>query len=89
WLNMDFKYGSAFGTRTPTAYERLILDCLHGDPSLFARSDFVEASWKYIQPIIEHWENNALDFPNYAAGSWGPAASDALLAKTGHTWRRL
>ncbi|HNB18790.1 MAG TPA: glucose-6-phosphate dehydrogenase [Candidatus Obscuribacter sp.] len=89
WLNMDFKYGSAFGTRTPTAYERLILDCLHGDPSLFARSDFVEASWKYIQPIIEHWENNALDFPNYAAGSWGPAASDALLARTGHTWRRL
>lgn len=90
WLNMDFKYGTAFGARTPTAYERLILDCLIGDPSLFARTDFVEASWQYIQPILQHWESTAPgDFPNYAAGSWGPAASDELIASTGHAWRKL
>jgi glucose-6-phosphate 1-dehydrogenase len=90
WLNMDFKYGTAFGARTPTAYERLILDCLIGDPSLFARTDFVEASWQYIQPILQHWENtSAKDFPNYASGSWGPQASDKLIASTGHAWRKL
>lgn len=90
WLNMDFKYGSAFGMRTPTAYERLILDCLHGDPSLFARSDFVDASWTYIQPILDYWANNTPDdLPNYAAGSWGPDASDKLIGSTGHAWRRL
>jgi glucose-6-phosphate 1-dehydrogenase len=88
WLNMDFKYGTAFGTRTPTAYERLILDCLHGDPSLFARSDFVDASWSYIQPIIDAWQD-APEIPKYAAGSWGPVESDQLLAATGHSWRRL
>lgn len=90
WLNMDFKYGTAFGARTPTAYERLILDCLIGDPSLFARTDFVEASWQYIQPILQHWENTSpKDFPNYASGSWGPQASDKLIASTGHAWRKL
>ncbi len=90
WLNMDFKYGTAFGARTPTAYERLILDCLIGDPSLYARTDFVEASWKYIEPLIEHWDNEKpADFPNYKAGSWGPKAADDLIASTGHAWRKL
>ena len=90
WLNMDFRYGTAFGTRTPTAYERLILDCLQGDPSLYARSDFVEASWRYLQPVIEHWENNSpTKFPNYKAGSWGPKESDDMLAERGHYWRKL
>lgn len=90
WLNMDFRYGTAFGTRTPTAYERLILDCLQGDPSLYARSDFVEASWRYLQPVIEHWEkNNPTKFPNYKAGSWGPKESDDMLAQRGHYWRKL
>ncbi|MBL0186927.1 MAG: glucose-6-phosphate dehydrogenase [Candidatus Obscuribacter sp.] len=90
WLNMDFRYGSAFGMRTPTAYERLILDCLHGDPSLYARSDFVQASWSYIQPILDHWNNNPpADFPNYQAGTWGPQASDRLIGSTGHVWRKL
>jgi glucose-6-phosphate 1-dehydrogenase len=90
WLNMDFKYGTAFGARTPTAYERLILDCLIGDPSLFARTDFVEASWQYIEPLIEHWDKEKpSDFPNYKAGSWGPKAADDLIASTGHAWRKL
>lgn len=90
WLNMDFKYGTAFGARTPTAYERLILDCLIGDPSLYARTDFVEASWKYIQPLLEHWDKTKPgEFPNYKAGSWGPKAADDLIASTGHSWRKL
>ncbi len=90
WLNMDFKYGTAFGARTPTAYERLILDCLIGDPSLFARTDFVEASWQYIEPLLEHWDNQKPgDFPNYKAGSWGPKAADDLIGSTGHAWRKL
>lgn len=90
WLNMDFKYGTAFGARTPTAYERLILDCFVGDPSLFARSDFVEASWNYIQPILEHWEaTEPQGFPNYKSGTWGPAEADKLIASTGQTWRKL
>jgi len=90
WLNMDFKYGTAFGARTPTAYERLILDCLIGDPSLYARTDFVEASWQYIEPLLDHWENEKpTDFPNYKAGSWGPKAADDLIASTGHKWRKL
>jgi glucose-6-phosphate 1-dehydrogenase len=90
-LNMDFKYGTAFGVRSPTAYERLLHDCMMGDPTLFSRSDQVEVAWKFIQPLLEHWsdKNNKPDFPNYASGSWGPDASDRLIASTGHTWRRL
>jgi glucose-6-phosphate 1-dehydrogenase len=90
WLNMDFKYGTAFGSRTPTAYERLVLDCLLGDPSLFARTDFVEASWRYLEPVIDYWESTRpTNFPNYKSGSWGPAASDELLMAAGHRWRNL
>lgn len=93
WLNMDFKYGTAFGARTPSAYERLILDCLVGDPSLFARTDFVDASWALLEPVVDKWwgdkRNAGANFPNYEAGSWGPSESDAMLAKDGRVWRRL
>ncbi len=90
-LNMDFKYGTAFGVRSATAYERLIHDCLMGDPSLFSRTDQVEVCWNFISPVLEAWSDKSrkTDFPNYAAGSWGPAASDDLIASTGHAWRRL
>lgn len=101
-LTMDFKYGTAFGDHTPSAYERLILDSLIGDPSLFARSDFVETSWSLLTPVIEHWAavspetKSASDdsivqgpFPNYEAGSWGPEASNILIGSTGHSWRIL
>ena len=102
WLAMDFKYGTAFGDKGPSAYERLLLDCMQGDPSLFARSDFVEASWRLLQPVIDRWAEVApgkdlahgrgehiekTPFPNYAAGSWGPKAADQLIASTGHVWR--
>ncbi|MBI2810346.1 MAG: glucose-6-phosphate dehydrogenase [Candidatus Melainabacteria bacterium] len=90
-LNMDFKYGTAFGVRSATAYERLIHDCLMGDPSLFSRTDQVEVCWQFIRPVLDAWsdKSNRTDFPNYAAGSWGPLASDDLIASTGHKWRRL
>ncbi|MBX9692434.1 MAG: glucose-6-phosphate dehydrogenase [Cyanobacteria bacterium] len=96
WLTMDFKYGTAFGDRTPSAYERLIHDCMLGDPSLFARSDFVEASWRLLQPVIDYWQSTAPErskgasaqaFPNYDSGTWGPRAADELIASTGHHWR--
>lgn len=95
WLNMDFNYGTAFGVRSPSAYERLIHDCLLGDASLFARTDSVETSWRFIQPLLENWDlakqkkGPQPRFPNYAAGSWGPQEADELIASTGHSWRRL
>ncbi len=90
WLSMDFNYGAAFGERTPTAYERLIHDCMIGDATLFSRADAVEASWELISPVLEKWESEAPgDFPNYAAGTWGPAESDVLLQPDGDMWRTL
>ncbi len=100
WLTMDFKYGTVFGDHTPSAYERLILDCMTGDPSLFARSDFVETSWRILTPVIEHWATTSPEsassapishgpFPNYESGSWGPQAATDLVATTGHSWRVL
>ena len=87
-VGMDFNYGSSFGTRTPEAYETLLLDALVGDPTLYIRQDMVEASWQVVMPILEVWQNTQFTFPNYPAGTWGPAASDAMLARHGHTWRR-
>jgi glucose-6-phosphate 1-dehydrogenase len=86
-VSMDFKYGSSFGMRSPTAYETLLVDALTGDATLYSRQDMVEASWQAVQPILEVWQNTKFDFPNYAAGTWGPASSDEMLARRGHTWR--
>ncbi len=89
-VNMDFTYGSAFSVDSPDAYETLILDALLGDASLFTRADEVEKAWAIVDPIIDAWANGpAPEFPNYAAGSWGPAASDELLARDGRRWRRI
>ncbi len=87
-VGMDFNYGTSFGTRTPEAYETLLLDALGGDPTLFIRKDMVEASWQVIMPILDSWQDNKFDFPNYDAGTWGPKESDAMLARHGHQWRR-
>jgi len=92
WLNMDFNYGTAFGVRSPSAYERLIHDCLVGDASLFARTDSVEMSWQFIEPVLSTWaraKGDVQSFPNYSAGSSGPEQADELIASTGHMWRRL
>jgi len=89
-VNMDFTYGSAFSVDSPDAYETLILDALLGDASLFTRADEVETAWQVVTPILEAWaRGRAPDFPNYEAGSWGPAAADALLARDGARWRRI
>ena len=89
-VNMDFTYGSAFSVDSPDAYETLILDALLGDAALFTRSDEVEKAWGIVTPIIEAWADQPSPaFPDYAAGSWGPDAADALLARDGHRWRRI
>ncbi|MBM3811881.1 MAG: glucose-6-phosphate dehydrogenase [Acidimicrobiia bacterium] len=86
-VSMDFKYGSSFGVRSPSAYETLLVDALMGDATLYTRQDMVEASWQVVQPILDFWAGRKFDFPNYAAGSWGPKESDDMLALRGHAWR--
>jgi glucose-6-phosphate 1-dehydrogenase len=89
-VNMDFTYGSAFSVDSPDAYETLILDALLGDAALFTRSDEVEKAWSIVTPIIEGWtEAPAPAFPDYDAGTWGPAAAEALLGTEGRRWRRI
>jgi glucose-6-phosphate 1-dehydrogenase len=86
---MDFDYAAAFGVSSANGYERLLLDAMLGDATLFSHRDGVEATWALMTPILEEWAARPpKDFPNYAAGSWGPAAADALLARDGRKWRR-
>lgn len=87
-VSMDFNYGSSFGERSPSAYETLLLDAIIGDATLYTRQDMVEASWAAVAPIQEAWGNEKFNFPNYAAGTWGPEASDKMLARRGHIWRK-
>jgi glucose-6-phosphate 1-dehydrogenase len=89
-VKMDFHYGTSFGKPSPEAYERLLLDAMSGDATLFARRDEVEEAWAFIDPIEEEWraqKDKALCF--YSAGSWGPDEADELLARDGRAWRRL
>ncbi|MBC8161681.1 MAG: glucose-6-phosphate dehydrogenase [Roseiflexaceae bacterium] len=87
-VTMDFRYNAAFGVESPEAYERLLLDAMLGDSTLFTRSDEVDASWSLITPILAGWQNAPPPEP-YAAGSWGPRAADEFLARAGREWRRL
>ena len=89
-VKMDFRYGSYFGSTPPEAYERLILDCMAGDSTLFARDDEVIASWELFTPVIHEWHSEkGPHFPNYDSGTWGPEAADDLLKEEGREWRRL
>jgi glucose-6-phosphate 1-dehydrogenase len=89
-VTMDFAYKDYFQTAPNTGYETLIYDCMIGDATLFQRADNIEAGWKAVQPILDAWENNTpKDFPNYVAGTDGPAAADELLARDGRAWRSL
>jgi glucose-6-phosphate 1-dehydrogenase len=87
-VHMDFLYGGAFRTDLPEAYERLIVDCMRGDASLFTRQDEVAEQWKLVDSIVALWRRDRPSFPNYAAGTWGPPSSDELLQRDGRSWRR-
>ena len=87
-VDMDFNYVEHFGETMSTGYERLLFDCMIGDATLFQRADMVEASWQSVTPILDVWSAiPPRDFPNYEAGSWGPAAADELLAVDGRAWK--
>lgn len=84
---MDFNYADTFKNERHSAHERLILDCLKGDLTLFARQDGIEAMWQVVDPIIKRWEEFSIGtFPNYAAGSWGPVEADDLMTRDGLSW---
>jgi glucose-6-phosphate 1-dehydrogenase len=87
-VHMDFLYGGTFRTGIPEAYERLILDVMLGDATLFTRADEVTEEWSLVDAIVAFWRRDKPSFPNYAAGTWGPLASDELLQRDGRSWRR-
>ena len=89
-VNMDFRYGSSFGVQLAEAYERLLLDCILGDSTLYARKDMTERGWEIVMPILNEWAatKNEVSFPNYEAGTWGPQASHDFIESQGRRWRR-
>jgi glucose-6-phosphate 1-dehydrogenase len=87
-VHMDFLYGGAFRTGLPEAYERLILDAMLGDPTLFTRTDEVEEQWALVDAIVAAWKREKVAFPNYAAGTWGPVSADELIKRDGRSWRQ-
>lgn len=89
-VEMNFNYGDTFSAGTPEAYERLLLDVMIGDASLFMRRDAVEASWAWVTLILDGWKAEAIkQLPAYPAGTWGPAEADRLIQTDGRTWRTL
>ena len=87
-VDMDFHYRTSFHISLPDAYERLLLDALAGDASLFTRSDEIEACWRLVDPLIQGWEREGIpELLSYPQGSWGPAEADELLAREGRRWR--
>ena len=89
-VDMNFEYEDYFGQQPSTGYERLLHDCMIGDPTLFQRADMVEAGWSIVSPLLDVWK--ALpprNFPNYAAGTWGPKEADELLERDGRGWRNF
>jgi glucose-6-phosphate 1-dehydrogenase len=87
-VDMNFEYADYFGTEPSTGYETLLYDCMMGDPTLFQRADMVEAGWSVVQPILDVWTPlPPRDFPNYAAGTWGPEQAMELLRRDGREWR--
>jgi glucose-6-phosphate 1-dehydrogenase len=89
-VRMDFAYKDFFKIAPNTGYETLIYDCMIGDATLFQRADNIEAGWQAVEPVLDAWANHSpQDFPNYAAGTDGPAAANELLARDGRAWRPL
>ena len=83
---LDISFEQAFGTRFPDAYERLLMDSVRGDPTLFMRRDEVEAAWSWVEPIIEAWDHSREPPRLYPSGTWGPTAAIALIERDGRTW---
>jgi glucose-6-phosphate 1-dehydrogenase len=89
-VNLDMTYVDTFGGEPPEAYERLLLDAMRGDATLFSRRDAVEASWSWITPLLEHVDARPpRDFPNYEPGSWGPEAAQRLVRQDQRSWTDL
>jgi glucose-6-phosphate 1-dehydrogenase len=89
-VDMDFQYADYFGCSSSTGYERLLYDCMAGDATLFRRADVIEAGWTLIAPVLDIWK--ALpprQFPNYAAGTWGPKEADELIQRDRRRWREI
>ena len=87
-VTMEFRYATSFGAEPPEAYERLLLDTMTGDSTLFARRDEVEAAWEWLDPLLSAWRRDEAALHPYAAGTWGPNAADELLERDGRRWRR-
>jgi glucose-6-phosphate 1-dehydrogenase len=85
-VNMRFNYGEAFRASRGTGYEVMLYSCMMGDATLFSRTDLVETAWRIVQPLMDHWSAQAPDFPNYAAGTWGPKAACDLIERDGRRW---
>jgi glucose-6-phosphate 1-dehydrogenase len=90
-VSMNFSYGTSFGVEPPEAYERLLLDCMKGDATLFTRSDEIEAAWGVLEPVFQSWKGpKAPPVFSYEAGTWGPKAADELIQnRIEQSWRRL
>jgi glucose-6-phosphate 1-dehydrogenase len=89
-VDMDFSYADRFGVKSSDAYDRLLIDCMLGDRTLFTRADEVEEAWRVVMPALLGWERDpALTIPTYEAGSWGPSEADYMLADRGHLWHRV
>jgi glucose-6-phosphate 1-dehydrogenase len=87
-VRMDFLYGTSFGEAGPDAYERLLLDAMLGDPTLFARRDEVETAWTLMQPILDGWDKLPTPVYPYESGTWGPSKADVMIRREGREWRR-
>jgi glucose-6-phosphate 1-dehydrogenase len=86
-VSMDFDYDDHFDSQLPEAYERLLLDVMRGDSTLFTRSDELEAAWRFVTPLLEAWENSSSSPDFYPAGTWGPPAADRLISESRTLWR--
>jgi len=85
-VHLDLDFDRRFGTERVGAYERLLLDVIDGRLNLFVRADEQEEAWRWVEPILEHWENDEGPPRPYAAGTWGPSASSAMIARDGNAW---
>jgi glucose-6-phosphate 1-dehydrogenase len=85
-VQLDLDFDKRFGTERVGAYERLLLDVLDNRLNLFVRSDEQEEAWRWVQPLLEHWKQDTQGPRPYAAGTWGPSASSAMIARDGYCW---